>query len=272
MTMGANNMRLDRENGRCLGVCAGIANWLDVPATLVRIVFLICVISWPPLLLGYFILYFCLDKDLTPEKMQDYFSNAKTAEHFRQLNYRKPIYKNARNKRIAGVCSGIADYLEVSAFSVRVVTLCSLFIFGPFTFWAYIICMFVFDPDPHTSDSDRYERKMRRRQRHAQRREARQARKTRKSYKNEEFQADVSEFEADIQDAVDQVQDDLKAEIDSAVSGLKKASKQRKTAESSAYSREECSALYSSLEYRLREIEAFMTSKKFRLHCQINRI
>ena len=144
MNPGANDMRLDRENGRFLGVCAGIANWLDLPVWLVRIVFVICVLAWPPLLLGYFIIYFCVDKDFTPDQIRDYFSASETAEHFRKLDYRKPIYRNQRNKRIAGVCAGIADYLEVSAFSVRLVTLLSFFVFGPFTFWAYVICWFVF--------------------------------------------------------------------------------------------------------------------------------
>jgi phage shock protein C len=288
MNTGVNNMRLDRENARWLGVCAGIANWLDVPATLVRIVFVICVISWPPFLIGYFILYFCLDKDLTPEKMQDYFSSAPTAEHFRKLNYRKPIYKNERDKRIAGVCAGIAEYLEVSAFSVRVVTLLSLFIFGPFTFWAYIICMFVFDPDPHGADQDAYQDKMSRRERRRQRRadryarrqarrDARAARRTRKSYANEEVQDDISDFEEVIQDAAADVHLDLRAEIDSAFSGFKKSNTKRSGQEEAIdprpnFNRSECTEIYSTLEKRLREIEAFMTSKKFRLHCQLNRI
>lgn len=281
-------MRLDRENARCLGVCAGIAKWLDVPASLVRIVFVICVIAWPPFLLGYFILYFCLDKDLTPEKMQDYFSSAPTAEHFRKLNYRKPIYKNERDKKIAGVCAGIADYLEVSAFSVRLVTLLSLFIFGPFTFWAYIICIFVFDPDPY-GPPDVYEAKMRRRERRrerkerrrahrAARRDARSARKTRKSYVNEEYEADIQDLEDDIHDVADEVHFELKAELGNAFSGFKKAgSKRNNRTEEEVdtdpnYSRAECTEIYSILETRLREIEAFMTSKKFRLHCQLNRI
>ena len=174
MIPGLSSMKLNREDRRCLGVCAGIADWLDIPVTLVRVVFIICVISWPTLIIGYFILYFCLDKDITPDSVREYFSNGKTADHFRRLNYRKPVYKNLSNKRIAGVCSGIADYLEVGTFSVRLATLLSLFIFGPFTFLAYIICMFVFDPDPDTVDPSRYARRMRRKEESAARRAQRQ--------------------------------------------------------------------------------------------------
>ena len=280
MRMGLSSMRLDRENKRCLGVCAGVADWLEVPATLVRIIFIICVISWPTLIVGYFLLYFCLDKEITPDKLRDYFNDAKTADHFKHLHYRQPIYNNSRNtnqvqqmdyrkpictsarsKRIDGICSCIADDLEVRAFSVRAVTLCSLFIFGPFTFWAYIICIFVFDPDPHTTDADSYARKMQRRQRRAERRARRHARKNRvrMSYANEEFTADMKDMKDKVKAAVSRMHDTT-------------AKTDESTAAASQYSRKECTEIYSSLETRLREIEAFMTSKRFRLHCEFNRI
>lgn len=253
MSTGPSSLRLNRKDARWLGVCAGIADWLDVPAVLVRVIFVICVLSWPTLIIGYFLLYFCLDKDITPDKMRDYFQNANTAEHFRQLNYRKPIYKNERNKRIAGVCSGIADYFEVSAFAVRAVTLFSLFVFGPYTVMAYIVCMIVFDPDPHAPHTNRYERKLKRKKRRAERR----SRRARKSYANEEYQnfsEASSEGEAADLETETYHADDMDDE------------QQR------PFSYRECTEVYSSLELRLREIEAYMTSKKFRLHCEINRI
>ncbi len=273
MSIEPNSIRLDRENGRCLGVCAGIANWLEVPASLVRIVFIICVISWPPLLIGYFILYFCLDKDITPEKMQEYFSNGKTADHFRQLDYRKPIYRNERDRKIGGVCAGIADYLEVSTFMVRLITLGSLFIFGPYTIGAYILCYFVFDADPYTKDDARRDLREQRRQRKAARREARHTRramrrKTRKSYANKDIEAEVV-------NAVRGFEEELEQDIEDVVNGMDKSKRRRSRAEDRATprpSRAQVTSLYSELETRLREIEAFMTSKRFRLHCQINRI
>lgn len=244
-------MRLDRENGRFLGVCAGVANWLDLPVWLVRIVFVICVLAWPPLLIGYFVIYICVDKEFTPDRIRDYFSDSDTAQHFRKIDYRKPIYRNQRDKRIAGVCAGIADYLEVSPFSVRLVTLLSFFFFGPFTFWAYVICWFVFDPDPYISDAELSERNRRRRDkraaRHARRAERRRN-KVRKSYRNEE--------ESGTGDS----------------RGRNTTVEAETAAEASYYSRQECTRIYSDLEQRLREMEAFMTSKRFRLHCEINRI
>ena len=272
MSQGIGKMRLNREDGRYLGVCAGIANWLDIPVVLVRIVFVICVLAWPPLIIGYFVIYFCVDKDFTPDQIRDYFSDSETAAHFRRIDYRKPIYRNLADKRVAGVCAGIADYLEVSSFAVRAVTLLSFFVFGPFTFWAYVIAWFVLDPDPDTIDDSasafsrrreaRRERREARRRKRAERREfvaarrsARHERKARrqgfvrKGYRNEEEIVDTAQAGAERVDTF---------------------SEQEEAA--NRYSRKECTQLYSELEQRLRNIEAFMTSKRFRLHCEINRI
>lgn len=269
MNTGTSRLKLNRRDARWLGVCAGIAEWLDVPTVLVRVIFIICVISWPTLIVGYFLLYFCLDKDITPDKMRDYFKGASTAEHFKELNYRKPIYRNERNKRIAGVCSGIADYFEVSAFAVRAVTLFSLFLFGPFAFWAYIICIFVFEPDPYVDSGSRSERREKRKARRAERRAKR---KQRKSYVNEEY----SEF-------ADEMAEEAYVEVAAVFEGAKKQFKKEFAEEvrkseaepesaESTLSRDKCAEIYNTMELRLREIEAFMTSKKFRLHCEINRI
>ena len=38
------------------------------------------------------------------------------------------------------------------------------------------------------------------------------------------------------------------------------------------HSHDKCTEIYNTMELRLREIEAYMTSKRFRLHCDINRI
>ena len=105
-------LNLDSDNARWLGVCAGIARWLDLPTALVRVIFVICVISWPTLLIAYVITYFVLDRGITPDSVQDYFRGADTAEHFRKLNYRKPLYRYPRQGRIAGVCAGIANHLR----------------------------------------------------------------------------------------------------------------------------------------------------------------
>ena len=266
MATGPNNLHINSEERLCLGVCAGIADWLDVPTVLVRVVFIICALAWPPLILGYFVLYLCLDRDITPDRMRDYFTNAKTVEHFRQLNYRKPIYRNTMDRRVAGVCAGIADYLEVSHFTIRLATILSLFVFGPFTFWAYVICWFVFEPDPNMPESSYRTRRRERRIARAKRRAERYQRRAEKykgwskRYRSRHPNGYVN-VEIEIED------DEAAVEQFDASDG---AEEQADT--TPRYNRKECSEIFSTLEMRLREIEAFMTSKKFALHCQLNRI
>lgn len=263
MNVNRADMRLDRENARFLGVCAGVANWLDLPPVLVRIVFVICILAWPPLIVAYFVIYFCVDRDCTPDRIRNYFTDSGPAEHFRRIDYRKPIYRSRSNRRVAGVCAGIADYLEVSSFSVRLVTLLSFFFMGPFTFWAYIICWFVIEEEPWREEFGEYRdqrsarrrrREERRAARHQRRAERRYARDVRKGYVNsEEAGPGAASNAADLPPGYNRQDGDQPAGDD-------------------YLSRHECIQEYSELEQRLRDIEAFMTSKRFRLHCEINRI
>lgn len=48
--------RIDRENGKVLGVCAGIANHFDVDVTLVRVGMAVsAMVTFPMVVLGYFL-------------------------------------------------------------------------------------------------------------------------------------------------------------------------------------------------------------------------
>lgn len=244
-------LALDKENARWLGVCAGIARWLDLPTAVVRVIFVICVISWPTILLAYVIIYFVLDRGITADSAQDYFRGADTAEHFRQLNYRKPLYRFPSRGRIAGVCAGIADYLEIRPFWVRLATLGSLFVFGPFTLLAYVVCWIAFDIAP--SEPAYCSRRGARRQQRKARREARRdARRRGRDERSAEYSATrPTDLDAD---------------------DLGNGAPQQEFDQGPSYSRAECDETFRRLEIRLREIEAYMTSKRFRLHCEINRI
>ncbi len=52
---------------------------------------------------------------------------------------KKKIYRDYDNKRIAGVCSGLAVYLDVDIVLIRVLMLVAL-VAGSAGFWIYIIC------------------------------------------------------------------------------------------------------------------------------------
>lgn len=221
-----DSLRLKKSNAVWLGVCSGLAQWLDVPAALVRTIFVIGVLLWPSLFLAYFVLWFCMDRDLFRDRTWDNLDPSRASAHFRSLDYRKPIHRNTRDKRLAGVCAGVADYLEVSPFWIRLLTVLSLFVFGPFTVFGYIVCIFLLDPDPFLED----ERRRRRSRRRSRGRRA--------------------EPEADADSAA-------------GMAATRPGREGGKT--------ETCAASFRDLEKRLREIEAYMTSKRFRLHCEIKR-
>ena len=52
---------------------------------------------------------------------------------------RKKVYRDDENRRIAGVCAGLATYLDVDVVLVRVLMLVAL-VAGTAGFWIYVIC------------------------------------------------------------------------------------------------------------------------------------
>lgn len=54
----------------------------------------------------------------------------------------KKIYKIESQKKIFGVCAGIADYFDVDVTLVRIVTAAAMLASFSFVFWLYIISAF----------------------------------------------------------------------------------------------------------------------------------
>jgi phage shock protein C len=129
-------LHLDHEHKKFLGVCAGIANYLDVEIWTVRLVFLGCLIFGAWFLLPlYFLAWFYLDE--SSAGMRTALTDNLAVKHFRTVDYRKKLYRNPVDGKFMGVCAGIADYLEVSAFAVRLCFLVLFFLtFFPILFYA----------------------------------------------------------------------------------------------------------------------------------------
>ena len=51
----------------------------------------------------------------------------------------KPLTRSARNTMIAGVCAGLADYLNIDPTVVRLLFVLGFFLTGPGVFLAYLI-------------------------------------------------------------------------------------------------------------------------------------
>lgn len=165
-------LHLNRRKAIFGGVCAGIADYFNIDRLVVRVIAIVAALVWWYTLVPfivYIVLYFVLsDQKQSLSEMGNRVSNSKIGRHFRNVDYRKRIYKDRRNKKISGVCGGIANYLEVSPFIVRIVALGSIF-FGPFGVIAYIVAAIIMDNDPE-DDAYFISRRERRRQRRYQRR------------------------------------------------------------------------------------------------------
>ncbi|MEY3661126.1 MAG: PspC domain-containing protein [Pseudohongiellaceae bacterium] len=118
MTRTERKLRLDRAGAKWLGVCAGLAHYLDVEVWTVRLVFIGCLLFGAWFLVPLYLLAWWLLDEATGEVRQRVLDN-QTVRHFRSVDYRKTLYRNPREGKLWGVCAGIADYLEVSAFTVR---------------------------------------------------------------------------------------------------------------------------------------------------------
>lgn len=65
----------------------------------------------------------------------------------------KKLYKSNTNKQICGVCGGLAEYLDIDATVLRILTV-MLFFAGTISFWVYIIAAILIPSEPEYSQYD----------------------------------------------------------------------------------------------------------------------
>ena len=95
------------------GVCGGIAQVLGVDSTIVRSIWALCTPFIPVSILVYIILAFIL-----PYNNTEIIVNT------------KKLYKSYTDRKIAGVCGGIAEYLEMDSSMVRACFVVLVLLFG----------------------------------------------------------------------------------------------------------------------------------------------
>lgn len=223
-------LQLDRANKKFLGVCAGIANYLEVEAWTVRLVFLGCLIFGAWFLIPlYFFAWFFLDE--SSAGMRTAVTDNLAVKHFRTVDYKKKLYRNPAEGKLMGVCAGIAEYLEVSAFAVRVVFLVLFFLTG-FPVLFYILALFVLDKKP----MDEYMTDVR-------------------SFRSEPRRSAAAEDPAGGRTA--NFADDVDARYTRG-SRRHHYSKRREF--------QYCSRKFAALQTRLARLEAYVTSNRFKLH------
>ena len=118
-----------------LGVCGGVADYFNVDPTLIRIA-VACVALYTaiiPVLIAYVIMSFVF-----PHQPEGYTTVNTT---------KKQLHKSTKNKKLAGVCGGLAEYFGLEATLVRLIfALCMLFIGVGLTF--YIVCLVLMPSEP----------------------------------------------------------------------------------------------------------------------------
>ena len=75
------------------------------------------------------------------------FSNER--RRFKRRNRNGNLYRNTQNKKIFGVCSGIADYWGMEAWQVRFMAVFAIFVIPSIVIPAYFISSFLMDDKPY---------------------------------------------------------------------------------------------------------------------------
>ena len=116
------------KDKKFLGVCGGVADYFNIDPTLIRIA-VACIALYTailPALLVYVVISFVF-----PQQPEGY-TTVNTAD--------KKLVKSSDNKKLAGVCGGLAKYFGVDATIVRLIFALSFLVFG-FGLTIYIVCL-----------------------------------------------------------------------------------------------------------------------------------
>lgn len=74
----------------------------------------------------------------------------------RRKGFGMNLYRNVEDKKIAGVCAGIADHLNVDHWVIRLVAIGGLIFFNSLMLFAYIAAWIVLTPRPDQAAPPRY--------------------------------------------------------------------------------------------------------------------
>ena len=128
--------------GRIAGVCAGLAEYLDADVTLIRLLWVVLSIV-PGCLVGGLVAYVAAWL-IMPDSSLPAEGDSDTARH--------RLTRSTVDRRLAGVCGGLAEYLGVDSTVIRVLwALLTIFpgaiIFG---LVAYFVAWFIMPEAPAT--------------------------------------------------------------------------------------------------------------------------
>jgi phage shock protein PspC (stress-responsive transcriptional regulator) len=115
--MPVRRLARSRSDRKIAGVCAGLADYLDVDVVLIRAAWVVLSIV-PGAIVGGVIAY------LAAWLVMPEATEPASAPHGRRL------MRSATDKTIAGVCGGLAEYFDVDATAIRLVWVIVSVLFG----------------------------------------------------------------------------------------------------------------------------------------------
>jgi len=104
----------DRKLG---GVCAGLADYFGLDASIVRVLFVISLVCYGIGLIAYLVAWIVI-----PE------GDAASSAPLQPAS--KRLHRSATDRRIGGVCGGVAEFLDADPTIIRLVWGLSFFVFG----------------------------------------------------------------------------------------------------------------------------------------------
>lgn len=124
----------DQFDKKIGGVCGGLAQYLNFDSSLIRLIFItLTLLTGGVLLLVYLILWAVLP--LGPK--------AYVVPHY------KKFYRSRTDKKIGGICGGLAAYLKCDSSILRIILVIIMFLTGFFpVFIIYLIAMGIIPEHP----------------------------------------------------------------------------------------------------------------------------
>ena len=126
----------DRFDKKLGGVCGGLAQYLHLDASIIRLLFIFLTLITG----GIFILVYIVLWAILPLGPKSYV----------EANYKK-LYRSLKDRRIGGVCGGLGKYFRIDSNIIRLIFVVLLFVTGFFPMAiAYIIAIGIIpDELPH---------------------------------------------------------------------------------------------------------------------------
>lgn len=112
---------------KLFGVCGGLAEYLNLDSSIIRILCTLLILAGGSGFLLYIILAFVIPED---------------PENIKVITNNKKLYRSKTDRKISGICGGLAKYFNVDSNMIRLIWIASILFLGS-GLLAYFILIFV---------------------------------------------------------------------------------------------------------------------------------